>query len=116
MSNSIDKENETNEYLSKPFVKKEREQVVKDFNSFFMTQIDQEETEHKKTDAFVKKSKKNESKKESKSYAEATYEFLYNIDNEEQIKVPKGKILNLKNFYSELVLNFKLNVFLRFGS
>lgn len=65
----------------------------KDYNSFFMTQIDQEETAQQTTTRKDKTAADVSSKlapRSDSAVLQEKFQFLFNIENEEQIKVPKG--------------------------
>ena len=70
-----------------------KDTAAKDFNSFFMTQIDQEESPQTVCGAVSAESKSEppaaRAKKNEEKLAKS-YDFLFNIENEHQIKVPKG--------------------------
>ncbi len=74
----------------------------KDLNSFFMTQIDQDETQtnHKDSnatqDSLGQKSSKDKKESSSNAHANHPYEFLFNIDNDEKIKIPKDIGANVR--------------------
>jgi hypothetical protein len=69
----------------------------KDFNSFFMTQIDQDETNtnYKDSDATQHESLQQKAPA-AQSSASNPYEFLFNIENEDKIKVPKDIGANVR--------------------